>query len=44
MNLMIWETDNNQILMIKPLGLPATACKFHPNGELLVVGFSNGSF
>ena len=41
---MIWETDKNEILMIKHLEYAATACKFHPNGELLVIGFSNGTF
>ena len=37
--LMIWDTQNNSLLMVNNLGMTPSAIKFSPSGELLVIGF-----
>jgi len=36
---MIWDTENNSVLMVRNLGMTPSAIKFSPDGELLVIGF-----
>lgn len=37
--LIVWDTENNSLLMVKSLGQTPTAIRFSPDGELLVIGF-----
>jgi len=41
--LYIWDTDKNQILNCKEYKNKPTAIKFSPDGNLLVIGFINGT-
>jgi WD40 repeat protein len=35
----LWDTENNVVLMYKGFGINPTAIRFSPDGEFLVVGF-----
>jgi uncharacterized protein with WD repeat len=37
--IILWDTENNTLLMYKNLGMNPTAIKFSPDGEFLVLGF-----
>ena len=37
--LMIWDTQNNVLLLVRNLGMSPSAVKFSPDGELLVIGY-----
>lgn len=37
--IILWDTENNNLLMYKNLGMNPTAIKFSPDGEFLVLGF-----
>lgn len=41
--LYIWDTEKNQILTSKEYKFKPTAIKFSPDGNLLVIGFINGT-
>ncbi len=41
-NLCLWDIETCKLLTIKNLEITPTACKFSPDGLLLVVGFING--
>lgn len=42
-NLNLWDLDSNQILLVKFLGVTPSAIKFSNDGDILVIGFVNGS-
>jgi uncharacterized protein with WD repeat len=39
--LILWDTEHNNLLMARTLGINPTAIKFSPDGEFLVLGFQN---
>ena len=40
----LWDIEKSKLLMKSNQGLTPTALKLSPNGEVLAVGFSNGTF
>lgn len=37
--MILWDTENNSLLMVRNLGMNPTAIKFSPDGDFLVIGF-----
>ncbi|CAD8183513.1 unnamed protein product [Paramecium pentaurelia] len=39
--LILWDTENNSLLLVKNMGMTPTAIRLSPDGDLLVIGFQN---
>lgn len=42
--LCIWNSSTNNLMKKMQLKVIPTACKFSPDGKLLVIGYLNGNF